>query len=324
VDLRQLQYFLQVCDANSISGAAKHAHVSQPALSRQLKLLEEELGTPLFQRHSRGIAFTDAGLILRDKATKLLEAASRIRSDIMSSASQPHGVLAVATLSSLREYLIAPSLAAFSVKHNKVCFRILEGTSLAGRDAVATGNVDVAFVSTHEDLGSLGMRRLLTEQLFLVGHADAGLSRDRSVSVSALSGSNLILTARPNSLRVIVDRALQRMNVKAHVAFEVGSLEMAMHLVQLRQGFSTFPYSAVEGYYRRGLVCIAPLKNLFISWALAYSLERRLSTAARLFIDLATDYARMRVTAGNWPTACLAEDAHSALKTSAGRGELPV
>lgn len=308
MDLKQLQYFVQVCDANSISEAALQVHISQPSISRQIRLLEEELGVSLLERRSRGIVLTDAGVALRDRAIGLLEEAARIRTDLVTSVSVPHGILNVGSVTSLRNYLIAPALAAFRGKYDAVTCRIIEGTSRAGRDAVVSGAADVAFVSTLEDAGSFGSRRLLTEQLFLVAHRSRGLKIDAPVEIDELFGAELILTSRPNSLRVIVDRALRHANGRGRVVLEVGSLDMAIQLVGLGLGLSVFPFCAVDEFYRRGVISIAPIRNLSISWALVYSMERRLSVAARLFMDVTVEELMKRVRSGDWPTAELAPD----------------
>jgi LysR family nitrogen assimilation transcriptional regulator len=309
LELRQLRYFVQICDAVSISEAAQRAHISQPALSRQIKLLEDELGVELLIRNARGIILTDAGTMLRDRATCLLKEASVLRHDVISSALVPHGELIVGTLTSLLAYLAAPALASFRNKYPEVTLKVIEGTSREMRDAVADGKAEIAFVSTLEEVEMLGTRPLLSEQLFLVGRQNANLDLKTPVSIASLDHAPLILTARPNSLRLIVDRALGMLGREAKVAFEVETLLLAMQLIQLNQGFSVFPYCAIDEYVTRGLVSAAPLEDMRISWALTYSKDRLLSTAARLFMDLVVEIVNTKAHDGSWLTARLPHQA---------------
>ncbi len=175
-----------------------------------------------------------------------------LRHDVVSSTVVPRGELIVGTLTSLLAYLAAPALAGFREKYPEVSFRIIEGTSKAMRDAVAKGLVDIAFISLIEGQDDLEVCPLLSEQLFLVGHRDAGLEIDKPVSLSALQHTPLILTARPNGLRIVVDRALGRLGSEGNVAFEVETLLLAIQLAQLKQGFTVFPYCAIDEIYSTG------------------------------------------------------------------------
>jgi LysR family nitrogen assimilation transcriptional regulator len=305
LDLRQLAYFLEICEGASISQASHRANVSQPALSRQLKLLEQELGVELFIRTARGSALTDAGTILRERADRLLKDVGTLRHDVVSSALEPRGELTVGTLTSLLAYLAAPALSSFRTKYPNVSFRIKEGTSRAMRDAVASGRVDVAFVSMIEDIAGFKVCPLVTEKLFLVGHHDLGLDATQPAPIGLLSEGPLILTARPNSLRVVVDRALGRIGREPKVAFEVETLTLAMQLVKLRQGLSVFPYSAIDEYVAREEVSASPLRDIRMSWALVYSNDRAPSAATRLFVETVKRHASDKILAGNWPTAKL-------------------
>ncbi|MBS0559814.1 MAG: LysR family transcriptional regulator [Proteobacteria bacterium] len=305
MELQQLSYFLETCGADSITQAALRARVSQPALSRHVKLLEEELGVALFTRTARGVALTEAGAILRDRAERLLKDVGAMRQDVASSASEPRGELRIGTLTSLLAYLAAPAMAAFRTAYPQVSFRIIEETSRAMRDAVASGRIDVGFVSMVEDLEGLGIRPLLREQLFVVGHREHGLRIDHPAPPGVLSHMPLILTARPNSLRRMVDRLLGGLSGDGIVAFEVETLTLAMELVKLRQGLSVFPFSAIDAYVTRNEVSAAPLAEVHMSWALAYARERALSTSVRLFIDMVQSTTRERIRAGMWLTATL-------------------
>lgn len=305
MDLKQLQYFLRICEATSLSEAAQFAGVSQPALSRQIKLLEEELGVVLFERHSRGIVLSEAGIHLRREATNLLKDAERIRSDLAAEAARPHGEVAIGTPSSLRQFLIAPAIAHYMESYPDVRFRIREGTSRSVRNGLVAGEMDVAVLSTLEDLDPLKTIRLSSESLFLIGPRRARLRMTEAVSIKRLVDLPLILTARPNSLRVIVDRALERRGLSVEARIEVETFQMALDLIDATGSYSVFPYCAIALPLQENRITAAPIERLSISWAIATVRERRESTATRLFTDQLISECRRKIRANEWHTAVL-------------------
>lgn len=305
MELQQLGYFLEICNCGSITRAAQRANLSQPALSRHVKLLEEELGLALFVRTARGVGLTEGGMILRERAERLIRDVTAMRHDVEASISQPRGELRVGTLTSLLAYLAAPAMASIRTSYPLVTFRVIEGTSRAIRDAVAAGRVDVGFVSMVEGLDGLEIYPLLREQLFVAGHRDLRLRIDEAAPLGLLAEIPLILTARPNSLRRVVDQLLGGMNREGSVAYEVETLTLAMHLVKLGQGLSVFPYSALDEYVTRNEVSIAPLGDVSMGWALASTTDKSLSTAVQLFVETVRAVAVRRVQDGRWPTARL-------------------
>jgi LysR family transcriptional regulator, nitrogen assimilation regulatory protein len=305
MDLKQLQYFLKVCDAPSLSDAAYTAGISQPALSRHVRMLEEELGVILFDRHPRGMALSEAGERLRESAVALVREADRIKADFAAATDQPRGVLSVGTPSSLRRFLITPVIAKLSEAHPALSYRIHEGTSRGIRDSLVHGRAEIAVVSTLEDLDPFKAKRLVSEALFLIGPRKAQLQLDQPVPARELARLPMILTSRPNSLRMIVDQALARHAITSEAKIEVETLQMALDLIDTTGGYSVFPYCAIEIALRENRITASPIEKLHISWAIVSLKERRQSTAVRLFSSLVIDECRRRVTSGEWHTGVL-------------------
>ena len=91
MELRQLDYFLAVAETLNVSRAATRVFVSQPALSRQIRLLEEELGVSLFERTARGMTLTDAGVLLRQRATSVVKDVASIKEDVGAQGAEAFG-----------------------------------------------------------------------------------------------------------------------------------------------------------------------------------------------------------------------------------------
>src|ERR1039458_2927554 len=124
MDIAQLEYFLHVANTLNITHAATRAHVSQPALSRQIRLLEQELGTKLFKRKARGVVLTETGQRLADRTRVLLASANRIKMEIMSSADEPVGVVRLAASNSLSALLTTRVVARYRQTYPEVSVRV--------------------------------------------------------------------------------------------------------------------------------------------------------------------------------------------------------
>jgi len=303
MDLRRLRYFLSVAEAAGLSGAAAKANISQPALSRQMQILEAELGVSLFERLPRGIRLTDAGVRLQQRATALLRQADELRGELRATAQEPVGDVVFAVPPSLRHMLTVPAAAAFLESYRNVNLTILEGTSRAMREALAEGPADVGLFSRDEPLDPFEWRALLTEPLCLTGPISAKLRLERAVDIEKIADLPLILTPPPNSLRRLVDRALGGIGRVCRPVVQAENVSLMMDLIDRGLGYTILPYCAVEHLVRAGTVSAARIKKLEISWVVATSGERHVSTATRVFVDLITNEARRLVTTGEWKLA---------------------
>lgn len=319
MDIKQLRYFLHVCDAPSMSDAAYAAHISQPALSRQIRLLEDELGVALFERHARGVTPSEAGRRLREEAIRLVSDAERIRETLSMEVSQPRGTVSIGTPSSLRRFLIAPAIGTVRDAHPDVRFRVREGTSRGIRDLVLGGEADVAVVSSLEELEPFQVTPLLSESLFLVGPRGSLPGGDGHAGLHLLGELALALTPSPNSLRVVVDRALSREGLRARTVVEIESFEMALELVRRGDLYTVFPYCALHEAMAAGVVEAQPIQGLTISWVAVTTRDRGVTAATAVLRSALLSSACALVHDGTWKTAVLHPMVAESPTTSRGR-----
>lgn len=303
MDLRRLDYFLKVCAAESLSDAANSAGISQPALSRQIRLLEEELGVSLFERHSRGMNLNELGLRFLPRVEALLREAECLKTDVAAEAVRPRGQLRIGTASLLRRFLVTPSIVRFLSRYPDVGFKIHEGTSRTVRDSLLAGTVDLAILSSLENLDPFRTRRVASEALFLIGPRKGYLSMAKPTRVAAIAELPLVLTARPNSMRLIVDRALHRHNLVVEPKIEVETLQMALDLIDTTSGYSVFPYSAIDLPLRESRITASPIEKLNISWTIATARDKHESAAIRLFADEMIAESRRKIQDSKWLSA---------------------
>ena len=138
MDLKQLHYFVEVAQAGNVSRAATRVWISQPALSRQMQLLEQELGVQLFERKARGVMLTDAGKLLQQRAAVLLKDVALMKEEVSARSLEPIGGVGLAVPTALRSLLTARVTAGFCTAHPKAVLTVHEGMSRSARDMVAS------------------------------------------------------------------------------------------------------------------------------------------------------------------------------------------
>lgn len=303
--IRQLEYFMHVVTTLNITHAAERANISQPALSRQIQLLEDELSTQLIERRPRGVALTAAGQRLADHVRGLMQNVDLIKEDILSTEALPMGTLRIAAAYSLRGLLIADVVAQFHRLHPQVSIEIQEGTSSNMRDALVTGRADLAIYSDHGASRGLNRRALCSESLVLLASADELLRLADPVPLSALTGLQMILTPNNNGLRRVVDDLIPAAARCATPPLIVETNSITIDLVSRGGLHSILPYSACHQAYRRGEISIAPILGIRWPWVIATSRDRHSTAAMRVFSEILTQRLKTHVESGVWQTAQL-------------------
>ncbi|MGN0372507.1 MAG: LysR family transcriptional regulator [Enterocloster sp.] len=197
MNLKQLEYFAAVVSAGSISAAAKSLHLSQPPLSAQMKLLEEELGVTLFERGSRSILLTEAGKLLYERSLNILDMTGSLKKELEQMGKGLKGSLRLGMISSAETLSIISQIAAFKTHHPEVNFRIYEGNTYQLLDKLDTGAIDTAIVRTPFPENSYECLPLQSEPMMAVGRPEFFPSaRQDSISLKELSACPLIIYRR--------------------------------------------------------------------------------------------------------------------------------
>ena len=147
MDLRQLRYFVALATQQNFNRAAEVLHIAQPALSRQIKLLEDELDVVLFERHPRGATPTQEAIQLLDRAHFLLRYAEQLKFDMQSLHSAPKGPVALGLSPGLASILVGPLFERISRDFADIHLKIEEGFAPALHDQLIHGVVDLAILN---------------------------------------------------------------------------------------------------------------------------------------------------------------------------------
>ena len=174
MNLKQLEYFVQVAELGSFSKAALVLDIAQPALSRQVRSLETELHQQLFLRNGRGVALTDAGKRLFDHSVAVLQLMAHAREDLGASRDEPVGRVIIGLPPSIGRQLTLPLIDRFKKELPAARLAIVEGLSTHIVEWVTTGRIDVGLVYNPEAQAGLEITPLLQEPLGLVSRAAKG------------------------------------------------------------------------------------------------------------------------------------------------------
>lgn len=302
---RQLTYFLRIAELGSFTRAAAVLYVAQPALSRQIKQLEEDLGVALFVRSDTGIRLTEAGSLLADRARTLLQQFESLRNEVGVFATSVQGRLHFGIPPSLFDLVTVPLMMEYQKQYPAVHLSVTEGISSAIYQMVLAGDLDVGIVSSTESMTGLEQHPLLIEPLFFAYPAATHieLQPDGSVMIDEVARHSLTLTRWPNAMRVVLDDAINASGQKITVLLESNSTRLMVKAVANGLGCTVNAYSALHENHRNGSIKIAPVRGLSVTWSLIHSSERSIPVAGHKLAELITQLARVHIDDGNWPGA---------------------
>ncbi|MCU1645775.1 MAG: Bacterial regulatory helix-turn-helix protein lysR family protein [Nocardia sp.] len=284
MDLRQLHHFIAVAEAGTFTGAAQRVHVAQSGVSAHIKALERELGQPLFERGPRAVKLTAAGAALLPHARAAMDALAAGRESIDALTGLLRGHVAVGSVSAFSPHSIdlPEVLASFHRKHPGVDISLTEDTAAALVRRLSDGALDVAFTSlTDGTVAGLQTRELHSERVVAVFLPGDPFARHPELPLNFLSERPLIALPEGSGLRCQLDQTLAHAGVRAHIAFEAGSPDILVRMVEKGLGVALVPQSALAHNDRVIGVPVPelPLGRLGIIWR-----EGSASRAARAFV----------------------------------------
>jgi DNA-binding transcriptional LysR family regulator len=260
LNLRQLQSFVTVARLGSFTRAAHLLHVSQPALTKQVRQLEQTLSVRLFDRNTRTVELTRIGKELAPAVDQLLREIDAIVVKTRGLAEKRRGVIRVAALPSICSAILPRAVARFR--------EIYPGISVALKDTLAQHlvkmvkdeDVDFGIGSLNGADPEVKFTPLLTDRIVVVFPPELGLERKKAIELRDLFGVPLILMDKESSVRRLVDRAFEQAGELAAPAFEAVYMSTAAGMVRAGLGVALLPSSAFDTGELTGL-CFRPIKH---------------------------------------------------------------
>jgi len=293
MELRSLHYFVRVAELGSITRAAAHLHLAQPALTRHVQRLEEELGVALFTRANRGVRLTEAGEKLLDSAVRILRDIERTGDEIRAQDAHPSGRIILGITPTLCPVLVPELFARMRQEFPRVELKVMHAGMVRLEEFVIDGRVDIALLSELSRSRLVLSTRLAQEEMVLVTRP--GARPKGIVSGEELSRTPLVLG---DGLRMGMDALLAGRGIELRVAIELNDHETIRLMVQHGAAASVLPYSSVARECARGLIEAHRLTEdgIFRTLALGVRVSRSASLArdavARTITEVVADMER--------------------------------
>lgn len=284
MDLRQLEYLVAVIEKGSFSRAAASLNLAQPSVSRQVALLEEELGQRLLERTGRGVSPTEAGEALLVHARVMLNAADQARSDLKQMHSEPVGRVVVGLPNRVAMGLGVPLIKEFRSRFPHALLSVVEGLSLSLRDGLIAGRIDLGLLFDPAPTPLLAYEPLMRESMVLV--APRSYRLPAKIALPALADFPMVLPGTNNPIRALVDAMLLPKRIVLNVVAEVGAVHTALRVVEEGLACSIVPDSALRLGHRQDQVQVVPIGPPAMRNQLVLAMPRA-RPANRLFTETA-------------------------------------
>ena len=265
MDLRQIEYFVQVAELGSFSKAAVALSMAQPALSRQVKTLEMELGQALLLRNGRGVTLTDAGALFLKHGHGILHQVQRARDELSSSLGQVGGKIVVGLPPSLGLGLTAPLASAFRNRFPDAELAFVEGLSAHLAEWLMVGRIDLALLLNPDPRPEIDTAPVFEEPLFLISPHSSSADPDRDpdpgrpIEFRSLVDFPLVIPDRFHAIRRLVETRAAHLGLRLKIAMEVASADGMLDLVRLGFGHAVLPFSALA---RRDVVTLYSARQI--------------------------------------------------------------
>lgn len=301
MDLKQLRTFIRVAEAGSLSRASDRMRLAQPALSRQIKMLETEIGTPLFDRHARGMELTEAGRELLTRVSGLVRQLEQCIDDIGAMPTVVRGQVSLGLMPTVSRILAGRVAERVSNELPDVFLRIVESYDGHLVEWLQRGEVDVTLLYGPASDLHLRTSELLYEDLVLVGPPSSDLSPDRAIKLQDVVSLKLALPSKSHGLRSVLEIAAAKAKVSLPVAFEGDSFSVLRDLVMRGLCYTILPRSALHAEEEAGALKIAPIKPAVTrQLILALPSNRSDTHATRAVVDVVIREMAAMVRAGEW------------------------
>jgi len=288
MDVRQLRYLVALAEERNFTRAAAREHVAQPALSQQIRRLEDELGLALVQRTTRQVTITDAGELLVRRARMVLAEVEAALQEMQALRGAWTGRVRLGTMHTMGPVDISSVIAEFHCRHPGVEVVVHEQSSEELAELLRLGEIEVAFLSVTERIESRGLalRRLVSERLVVVVPPCHPLAGEREVAIGQLAGDEFVSYRRGARLRELLEDAAEQEGFSPKIMLESNESRRILRLVSRGMGVALLPesdaHSATEDVVVLGLRGRQLTRDITLAW-----LEgRRLAPAASEFLSL--------------------------------------
>jgi LysR family nitrogen assimilation transcriptional regulator len=305
MDLKQLKALVTVVEVGSVTRAAELLHLVQPAVTRQIRTLEQELGVPLFERTRQGMRPTEAGAGLAERARRALTELERARAELAPAPGVVTGIVTVGLLESTADLLGEALVSAVLRAHPGIELRVLSAYSGHLQQWLDDGDLDLSLLYNLKSTPSVNVTPLVREQLWVAAPASDALRTDRPVPLTEVAGKRIVMPAAGHALHALVSRAAQEAGAELDISVQTNSMPMQKALVRGGHGWTILPALGVAPDVERGILSAAPLAEPEVWRSIVLGMPRagRITAAVETVAKELVRQIHRAVHNGRWPSA---------------------
>jgi LysR family nitrogen assimilation transcriptional regulator len=308
MELRQLRYFVAIVDHGSLSRAAVVLHVAQPALTQQLRQLEEELGAQLLHRSAQGVLSTDAGKVFYEHAQAILKQVSDARSAVTQSTTRPSGSVTLGLPHSISGALALPLLMAARASYPEITLQLTEELSGNLAEQLKSGRINLAVLFDDGQLGTFASSALVDEDLMFICRSDSNHApRGPSISLADALGTALILPAQQQGVRPRIESVAREAGLTLGAVTEINSIAILKSALLADMGATILPVAPLREEVANGALRALAIHSPAMSRSVTLCASRNipLTNAASAVGRLVHQVTRELCESGAWAGAHL-------------------
>src|SRR5258705_10523309 len=269
MDIRQLRAFVSIAESGTFTAGALRVHVTQAAISMQIRQLETEIGARVFVRAPRHVILTEAGEHLLQRARHILREHDAALDEIAELAGAERGRLRIGSASAMVLTEQLPTvLKELRKQHPAAEISVMSGTSETLVDQILAGELDIAFVSLPVDVRGIQTQRLSEDQLVAIASPRHKLAKQRTISAFTLAGEKLILGERGGNTRRLIDQFFAQAGVTLRVSMELSRQTAIRRMVEEDMGVGIVPLHSVRDEVEKGKLVRWWIEGAHINWEL--------------------------------------------------------
>ena len=269
MEIRQLRAFVAIAESGTFTAGAVRVHITQAAISMQIRQLETEIGARVFVRAPRHVILTEAGEHLLHRARQILREHDVALEEIAELAGAERGRLRIGSASAMVLTDELPRiLNELRKQHPRAEISVTSGTSEALVEQIAAGELDIAFVSLPVDVRGIQTDRLSEDQLVAIASPRHTLAKQKTISAYTLAGEKLILGERGGNTRRLIDQFFAQAGVTLKVAMELSRQAAIRRMVEEDMGVGIVPLQSVNEEVESGKLVRWWIEGAQINWEL--------------------------------------------------------
>jgi LysR family transcriptional regulator, low CO2-responsive transcriptional regulator len=282
IDIRKIETFLTAAENSSLSEAAKQLHLSQPTVSHQIKMLEQELGTTLFERNSTGLRLTESGQLLLPWARRLLHDSASLES-MMSSLQEVAGELRIACSTTAGKYILPQLAARFRMRYPGIQVHIPACAPEKVALDLMDGDVHLGVISRETADPNLEMQEFFHDTIKLIVPANHRWAARTSLEPSELLDESILMREPTSGTRRVVLEELAKHDISLedlNIFMELGNAEAIVRTVADGYGVAFVSELAATYPLERGHVIAIPVEGLNLRRTI-YMVRKRVGDSYR-------------------------------------------